>query len=187
MTTKSIRVLNEDHVMDSRFVDRFWTNVRRSDGPSSCWPWQAASNHSGYGVVSVRRTVQLAHRLSWRIHNGPIPAGMVVMHTCDNPPCCRPDHLILGLQADNSRDAVDKGHFGGGYRRENTTKWSSPKQEDRGRPGRMVYLPRDLHAALDALALRKVNLSALAEEALRAHPKVAVELARDATDEGADE
>lgn len=57
-------------------------------------------------------------------------------------------------------------------------RWSSPKQVDRGRPGRMVYLPRDLHAALDKLRARDVNVSAIAEEALRAHPKVAAELDR---------
>jgi post-segregation antitoxin (ccd killing protein) len=57
-------------------------------------------------------------------------------------------------------------------------RWSSPKQADRGRPGRMVYLPRDLHAALDRLRDAKANVSAIAEEALRAHPKVAAELER---------
>lgn len=57
-------------------------------------------------------------------------------------------------------------------------RWSSPKQADRGRPGRMVYLPRDLHSALDRLRDAKANVSAIAEEALRAHPKVAAELER---------
>ena len=56
-------------------------------------------------------------------------------------------------------------------------RWSSPKQADRGRPIRGFSLPPELHRALDALAEQKVNLSALAEEALRAHPKVAAELA----------
>lgn len=62
-------------------------------------------------------------------------------------------------------------------------RWSSPKQADRGRPGRMVYLPRDLHAALDRLRDGKANVSAIAEEALRAHPTVAAALlAADAQD-----
>jgi hypothetical protein len=66
-------------------------------------------------------------------------------------------------------------------------KWASPTQAMRASPIRGFSLPRDLHAALDKLAARKVNLSALAEEALRAHPKVVAELARAATGEGADE
>jgi post-segregation antitoxin (ccd killing protein) len=65
-------------------------------------------------------------------------------------------------------------------------RWSSPKQADRGRPGRMIYLPRDLHAALDRLRDAKANVSAIAEEALRAHPKVAAELERATPDDAAE-
>ncbi len=61
----------------------------------------------------------------------------------------------------------------------NRGKWASPSQAMRGRPGRMVYLPKDLHAALDKLREAKANVSAIAEEALRAHPKVAAMLAAD--------
>ena len=61
--------------------------------------------------------------------------------------------------------------------RDRGPRWSSPRKADRGRPGRMVYLPRDLHAALDWMREAKVNVSAISEEALRAHPKVAEQLA----------
>ena len=56
-------------------------------------------------------------------------------------------------------------------------KWASSTQAMRGSPIRGFCLPKDLHAALDRLAAAKVSLSALAEEALRAHPRVAAELA----------
>jgi len=43
------------------------------------------------------------------IEDGPIPNGINVLHTCDNPPCCNPKHLFRGTQLDNMRDKVQKG------------------------------------------------------------------------------
>ena len=45
----------------------------------------------------------------YKIKNGEIPKGRVVMHTCDNPACCNPEHLMLGTVNDNVQDMVKKG------------------------------------------------------------------------------
>lgn len=50
-----------------------------------------------------------AHRRAYAIWYGRVPAGLRVLHTCDEPRCCRPDHLWLGTQADNMRDMARKG------------------------------------------------------------------------------
>lgn len=78
--------------------------------PSGCWDWAAARRH-GYGCLGApgnAGTVQ-AHRASYEVHVGPIPDGLFVMHTCDNPPCVNPDHLRLGTPRDNMADMIAKG------------------------------------------------------------------------------
>ncbi len=88
---------------------RFWSAVEKT---SHCWKWNG-SKSLGYGQIysMPRCTPFKAHRISWIIHNGPIPDGMHVLHKCDNPECSRPDHLFLGTHKDNMTDAVKKGRM----------------------------------------------------------------------------
>lgn len=89
-------------------AQRFWAKVIVHSG--GCWEWTASVNEAGYGRMTAGRGNQLkAHRVSWELHNGPIPEGMCVLHECDNPPCCNPDHLFLGTQLENQADMRAKG------------------------------------------------------------------------------
>lgn len=64
----------------------------------------------GYGQVQGPDRVPLrAHRVVWEHHHGPIPKGAVIMHRCDNPPCCRIEHLELGNHSQNLTDAIARG------------------------------------------------------------------------------
>lgn len=78
---------------------------------TGCWEWRGMRNHDGYGQVWVRalqRNVG-AHRISFEQHKGPIPEGLLICHTCDNPPCINPDHLFAGTHKDNTADMMRKG------------------------------------------------------------------------------
>lgn len=91
---------------------RFWAKVVKTDG---CWRWLGYTVDR-YGRIALDggrgAPCAGAHRVSWELHNGPIPEGMCVLHRCDNPPCVNPDHLFLGTQLDNIADRVRKGRNG---------------------------------------------------------------------------
>lgn len=89
---------------------RFWKLVHRRL-PGQCWEWRSAKNNSGYGKFWLNGRTDLAHRVSYRIHNGPIPAGLAVRHTCDNRSCVNPSHLLIGTGKDNARDALERGRY----------------------------------------------------------------------------
>lgn len=92
-------------------AERFWAKVKRR-GPDECWEWQGAKQPFGYGSFRPATKAHIrAHRYAYEEANGPIPKGLVVMHRCDNPPCCNPAHLSLGTMKDNTRDCIAKGRF----------------------------------------------------------------------------
>lgn len=90
--------------------DRFWSKVHK-DKQGSCWMWRAYKNNQGYGTFKLHGKMQLAHRVAWELERGPIPGGKIVCHRCDTPACCNPDHLFLGTQDDNMKDALAKGRL----------------------------------------------------------------------------
>jgi hypothetical protein len=74
---------------------------------NSCWIFIGSKDKNGYGKLCKGR----AHRISYEIHKGKIPNGIMVCHTCDNPSCVNPEHLWLGTCKQNIVDSVQKGRF----------------------------------------------------------------------------
>jgi hypothetical protein len=85
--------------------DRLKARLKAND--NGCLEWQGA-NSGGYGHISIDKVRWLTHRLAYTLAKGEIPQGRLVCHTCDNPPCCNPDHLFLGSHGDNNRDKITK-------------------------------------------------------------------------------
>jgi len=78
---------------------------------SGCWLWSGVILGNGYGQVRIDNKKWLAHRLSWSLHSGNVPRGLLVLHRCDVRACVNPHHLFLGTHRDNINDCVAKGRY----------------------------------------------------------------------------
>lgn len=77
---------------------------------AGCWNWSGLRGHSGYGILALAgKKLARAHRVAYEVWVGPIPGGMVIMHSCDNQACINPAHLRAGTNDENMADMVAKG------------------------------------------------------------------------------
>lgn len=79
-----------------------WKRVIKT--PNGCWEWQGYCDGAGYGQIRIYGKAYKTHRLAYALVNGVFPE--VVRHSCDNPKCCNPDHLLGGTHQDNVADRV---------------------------------------------------------------------------------
>jgi HNH endonuclease len=115
---------------------------------TECIPWEGTRFTNGYGRIGDER----AHRVAWEQEHGPIPPGMVVMHLCNNPACVNLDHLKVGTQSENIRQAVQEGRG-----------FIGPMN---GRWGHGLSGTRNGRAKLSAIDIREIRTSDETQQAL---------------------
>lgn len=99
-------------------MDSFWRRVAVA-GPDDCWPWTGAKTRGGYGSCKFGGKAVSTHRIAYTLTHGGIEAGLDILHSCDNPPCCNPMHLRAGTHAENMAEAKAKGRSAFGSRNAN--------------------------------------------------------------------
>lgn len=119
--------------------ERFWSKVNffgptapHVPGIGNCWIWMAARDKDGYGKIRTGGRDHRAHRVTWALANGDLPADKpLILHRCDNPQCVRPDHLRPGTNDENMAEMAAKGRVSRG-----DAHWSSLHPERRARGSR---------------------------------------------------
>ena len=81
--------------------ERFWSRVTVIDG--GCWRY-GNTRDGYYGTAIVDGKVQSAHRHAYELTHGEVPSGLCVLHSCDHPHCCNPEHLRTGTHKENTAD-----------------------------------------------------------------------------------
>lgn len=94
-------------------INRFWSKVLFTANAEKCWEWNCSKRKGGYGYFTItllKKQVKLVStRVSYFLTCKIDPVGFAILHKCDNPMCCNPEHLFIGTNKDNTQDMISKG------------------------------------------------------------------------------
>lgn len=90
-------------------IKNVWEKINKKS-EDECWEWKGYTDKNGYGRIMINHITYRAHRIAYELTHGSIPKGLYVLHHCNNPPCCNPNHLYAGTQKDNMKQMIVDGH-----------------------------------------------------------------------------
>lgn len=123
-------------------IARFWSLVKHG-ASNECWMWQMRCDDDGYGLFYAGGKTYRANRVALFLKDGLLDA--LACHTCDNPPCCNPDHLFDGTAKDNSLDMRQKGR---GFRGDHVPYENRKRGEENGNSKLTEDIVRQIHQML---------------------------------------
>jgi len=88
------------HIHDPKVIKRLVSKVK-VDRETDCWLWTGHLHTRGYGQLWYDGMTRQSHRVSYAIFNGVIDTGLTIDHTCHNPACCNPAHLVTETLSEN--------------------------------------------------------------------------------------
>ena len=88
---------------------KFWRYVDKKS-IDECWIWTGRKDKDGYGSIRDGKLNRRAHRVSYELNIASIPNGKMIRHSCNNPSCVNPNHLLPGTQVENMQDRKDAGN-----------------------------------------------------------------------------
>lgn len=111
-----LRRLITDDALAANVAARLDAKLDKTSDPKGCWLFTGKARSSfGYGLMYIGRDHRKAghgnsptHRISYVLANRDLPEGKWILHRCDNPPCCNPDHLFAGTHDENMADMMKK-------------------------------------------------------------------------------
>lgn len=96
-------------LLTDKIKSRFLKKIAASPTDLGCLLWTSGKDKNGYGKVTIKTRHLRSHRVAYFIATGIDPINLLVLHTCDVPSCCNPNHLFPGTNEDNMKDKARKG------------------------------------------------------------------------------
>lgn len=94
-------IISDRPIINRTIRNRILTHYEIID---DCWIYRGGGGKKDYKYIKIDNKAYPVHRLSYLIHYNQWPAGLHVLHKCNNKHCINPEHLKIGSNFENVLD-----------------------------------------------------------------------------------